>query len=107
MIFLDINKISEILSFEMTDPTVKYVLLALVPILTALLSVLFAYLAIRFKLQGAIDFINGFFWELKECFIYGINRGKILGERVFLFKNSVELIDKYLLYGASNAFGVL
>ena len=91
----------------MSDPTAKYIVLALVPFLIIIISVVSAYLLIRFEKLKIIDLVNDIFWGFKDCFMYGVTRGKVLGERIFLYKRSIESIHKYLLYGAANAFGIL
>jgi hypothetical protein len=91
----------------MSDPSTKYILLALAPIIFTILLVLLSYLAIRFDLKSVIDSVNGLFWDLKDCYVYGASRGKVLGERLFMHKLSVKYVNIFLLYGAANAFGLI
>ena len=91
----------------MSDPTIKYIILALVPLILTIISVILAFIALSRNMKGIIYFVNQLFWGFKDCFMYGITRGRVLGERIFLYKRSIESIEKYLLYGAANAFGIL
>ena len=91
----------------MTDPTIKFIALASVPLIIAILIVYLAYLAIKFKLKTLIDSINFFFWGLTDCYVYGVSRGKVLGTRLFIQQNSIDFVCEHLLYGAANALGLV